>query len=502
MSSEQPDRNWCRLTMPNDLAYVSVVQSFVCNVAVHFGFARDALQGVELAVEEAVANVIEEAFSPDEVAHFDVSCRQIPNGIEIVIHDNGLPYDPALASEYDPHAAIESQEAAGLGHFLIRKSMDAYEFRNLGTEGKETRMVKYVSSLNIADEAPGKEPETPEPPPSEPPAEMADFEVRRMQRSEAIEVARCVYDAYGYSYANEHVYYPERVAAMNEDGQLLSAVAVTESGEMGGHAALIFHEHFAPELGIAVVKKKYRGCKLASRLGEFLVEQALARNISRLQVKQVTVHPYTQKFCRKQGYLDCGFLLAHSPKTLSFKGIADQLEQRNSDVVGFRYLQPPTPATVYLPPRHADMIRRLYANLQAPIEEPAPGDAEDGTGEGETVMNSTVNSLRALAEIRIPHYGADAIGSIKHELRRLRLEEVRVVELFLGLTDPMTAKLTPELEELGFFFTGLMPGADGGDAMIMQLFNGVCIDYGALQIVSDTATKLLAYIAKIDPYAG
>ena len=75
MSSEQPDRNWCRLTMPNDLAYVSVVQSFVCNVAVHFGFARDVLQGVELAVEEAVANVIEEAFSPDEVTTWN----QLPN---------------------------------------------------------------------------------------------------------------------------------------------------------------------------------------------------------------------------------------------------------------------------------------------------------------------------------------------------------------------------------------------------------------------------------------
>lgn len=502
MPQDRPTRDWCKLTIPNDLAYVPIAQSFVRGVASHIGFGDDDIYRLELAVEEATANVIEHAFSQDEVAHFDVSCQRVPNGMEVRIHDNGLPYDPTLAPEYDPTADLDAQEGTGLGGFLMKQLMDEYEIRNLGSKGKETRLVKFLSSLNITEEAPGKEPEVPEPP-SEPSAEQTEFQIRRMRSEEAIEVARCVYDAYGYSYANEHVYYPDRVAAMNENGDILSAVAVAESDEIGGHIALIFHEHFAPELGIAVVKKKFRGCKLATRLGGFLVGEARSRATKGLHVKQVTVHPFTQKFCQKQGYLDCGFLLAHSPKTLSFKGIADELEQRNSDVVGFKYLAPPEPVTIHPPARHAETIRGLYSDLGVPMVVGGTGGRERGAADDdETVMNVSVNSVRSLAEVRIAHYGADTIRMVKQELRRIRLEEVRVVEMFLNLTDPVTAEIVPELEALGFFFTGIMPGTVGGDSVIMQYFNGVDIDYGSLSIVSDAARDLLAYIEKNDPYTA
>lgn len=507
MGDDRLQPGWCKLTVPNDLSYVPVAQSFVAGVASQIGFGQDDLHRIELAVEEASANVIEHAFAPGEDAHFDVLCQRVPHGIEIRIHDDGLPYDPTLAPDYDPSADLDGQDGLGLGGFLMKHLMDEYEFCNLGAKGKETRLVKYLDSPNVVDEEPGKEPETPEPPSSRP-VETTEFAIRAMRPEEAIEVARCVYDAYGYSYANEHVYYPERVAAMNQSGYLLSAVASAESGEIGGHAALIFHEDFAPELGIAVVKREFRGCRLATRIGEFLVEQAISRSIQALQVKQVTVHPYTQKFCQKQGYLDCGFLLAHSPKTLSFKGIADDLGQRNSDVVGMNYLQPPGPVSIYPPERHADMIQKLYASLGVPAAEGTPVDTSrrrpvghDGaSSESATVMSCSVNSMRALAEIRISRYGDDVLRIVKQELRRLRLEEVRVIEMFLALGDPMTREVVPALEELGFFFTGIMPHTSTGDALIMQYFNGAEVDYDAMHVVSDVARELLDYIKQNDPY--
>ncbi len=39
-----------------------------------------------------------------------------------------------------------------------------------------------------------------------------------LQRAQAIEVCRCIYDAYRYTYVNEHLYYPDRVVALNESG--------------------------------------------------------------------------------------------------------------------------------------------------------------------------------------------------------------------------------------------------------------------------------------------
>jgi len=502
MADDSQKPTWCRLTIPNDATHMRLVQQFVSGVAEQIGFDELDRSRIELAVEEAVGNVIEHAFAPGETAHFDVTCDRVPNGIEIRIHDDGLPHDPTLAPEYDPSAALDKQAGEGLGGFLMKKLTDRYEFHNLGAKGKETRLVKFLDTPNVTDEEPGKEPEIPLPPDEEP-AVQAEFEIRQMQREEAIEVARCVYDSYGYSYANEHIYYPERVAAMNESGDILSAVAVSDTGEIGGHVALIFHEHFAPELGIAVVKQKFRGCKLATRLGDFLVGESQSREAAGLQVKQVTVHPYTQKFCQKQGYLDCGFLLAHSPKTLSFKGIADELEQRNSDVVGYKFLRAPEPSDAYLPSRHAEAIRRLYANLDAPLAERNASAAGDpGSDREHSVVNVSINAVRSLAEIRVPQCGDDIVSVLKQELRRVRREEVRVVEMFLPLSDPAAAEVVPELEALGFFFTGIMPGTADGDATIMQYFNGIDIDYSALHVVSEPAQELLAYIEQHDPYSA
>lgn len=493
MPHDRRTRDWSQLTIPNDRAYVPIAQSFACGVARHMGFGDDDVRRIELAVEEAVANVIEHAFASDEVAHFDVSCRRVASGLEIRIHDDGLPYDPTLEPEYDPAAALDAQEGAGLGGFLMKRVMDEYEFRNLGAEGKETRLVKYLSSLNITEEDPGADTEIVETPTAQP-----KFEIRQMRREEAIEVARCVYDAYGYSYPNEHIYYPDRVAAMNESGDLLSAVAVSESGDIGGHMALVFHEHLPPELAIAVVKKKFRGCRLATRLGEFITEQAQRRDATIIHGRPVTVHPYSQQFCQKHGFIECGFLLAHSPKTQSFKGIADEPGQRNSDIVAVKFLAPPKPVTIYPPARHAEIIRSLYAGMDVPV---VLGEAAATTGK-ETVMRVSVNTARSVAETNITRYGTDAINVIKRELRRIRRGEVRIVEMFLDLTDPVTAEIVPEIEDLGFFFTGIMPGTVGGDSIIMQYFNGVDIDYGSLVVVSKQARELLAYIERNTPYAA
>ncbi len=490
--------DWSRLTVSNNLGYLPIILNYVGSIAEHVGFNAEERKRIELATEEVATNVIEQAFSPGEVATFDIICQRIPNGLQIIVHDNGIPYDPTIGESYDPDRDIDSQTSDGLGGFLIREFMDEYQFCNLGPGGKETRLVKFFSSDKVFNkDLPTPEPEIPEPPISQG-TEKIDFSIRLMKPVEAIEVARCIYDSYGYSYANEHVYYPDRIVALNESGTIRSAVAVTNTNEMAGHFALMFYDYLPVEMGIAVTKKKFRGHGLARYLGEFLVEEACRMGLKGVHVKGVTVHPFTQKFSQKLGYKDCGFLLAHSPKTLSFKGIADELSQRNSDVVGFKYLQKPEPKNIYLPEHHAEMILKLFANLETPVvtEEPSSGLPSNF----QTVMNVSINSMRSLGEIRISQYGKDTIMLLRRELHRLRKEEVHVVEMFLSLTDPMTPVFVPEIEKLGFFFTGIMPETTGGDSMILQYLNGVQIEYEDLTIVSDIATELLKYIQGNDPY--
>ncbi len=499
MDNDTISRKWSRLTVSNDLTNLPVILAYVHSEAEKLGFDDTAAKKIELAVEEASANVIKHAFAPGTNETFDIICFQALNGIEIRIHDNGQPFDPSQTAEYDPHAdKLDEISDKGLGSFLMKEFMDQYEYLNLGPEGKETRLLKYLPSSRI-DEHVSRREEEMEAPAEAVVEEPVEFSIRRMQDNEAIEVSRCIYDAYGYSYANENVYYPERVAAMNHDGKLLSAVAVTPDGEMGGHFALIFYDELPPEIGIAVTRKKFRGQKIAGRLAAFLEQEALKRKLPGMQVREVTVHPYTQKFCIKLGFDDCGFLLAHSPKTMSFKGIADTLAQRNSDIVGYKYLSDPKPRTIYPPFHHTGIISKIYDRLKVPVKIEKNVKCDSVPAESE--INVQVYALRALAEITVKKLGHDFIEAIKAQLKNLRREEVRVVELYLPLSDKMLSTVVVRLEMLGFFFTGILPETASGDTMIMQYLNGVNIDYENITTVSDTAKELLAYIREQDPEA-
>ncbi len=479
------------------MGYLTVALGFVCNVAQYAGFGGADLKRIELAVEEAVSNVIEHAFAPDEVANFDIICGRIAGGMEICIRDKGIPWDPTLEEDYQPDADLERQTGRGLGGFLIKQLMDQYEFSNLGRDGKQTRLVKYLDTQPITGGEP--EPKTSEAvEPPKPKPEPVAFEIRRMYPKEAIEVSRAIFDCYGYSYAGEFVYYPDRLAAMNESGQLLSAVAaVRDTGEIGGHCALILHDSLPAELGIGVTKRKFRGHGLIQQLGEYLENQARQLSLNGVHAKEVTVHPYSQKSCQKLGFRDCGFLLAHSPKALSFKGIQDRLTQRNSDVLGFKMLRELDPRELYLPEQHAAVIESIYENLGVPMSWQCSTAAPET--DQKTVMNASIYSVRSLCEIYLPYCGDDAVQILKQELRRVRREEVQVVELYLNLTDPCTPWLVSEAEKIGFFFTGILPETAGGDSVVMQYFNGIQVEYDALVIDQPTTAELLRYVKAQDP---
>ena len=494
------DARRCALTVPSSLAYLSMVQGFVREYARESGFPAADLGRLDLLMEEAATNVIQGAFGGDESTSFDVYCERVPAGIQITVHDEGMPYDPSLTPEYDPGADLESQTGAGLGSFLMQHFADAVEFHNLGSRGKETVVVKYlpadaVTTAPPAEEAPLEEPE------HVPDAERAALEIGPLRPEQAIEVCRCIYDAYRYTYVNEHMYYPDRVIALNESGDMVSAVASTADGEVAGHAALVFPEdtHEVADLAVAAVKAKFRGQSIARRLGEYLEAEAKERGLHGLFIEEVTVHTYTQKFCHRLGFADSGFLLAYSPATTAFAGITGASDARRSVIIGFKYFSPPQPTRIYAPAAHKEVIAGIYERLGAPVT-----FARDTkvNARGLPRLDVSVNTRRSVATIRIPTYGRDLPERIRAEVIRLLHENVTVIDVFLDLSEHGTGRVAAHLEEAGFQFTGLLPGGPSGDWLIMQFFNGVMVDYDGMQIEDPFTAELLGYIRARDPRAG
>ncbi len=486
-----------KITLPNDLEYVPVAIAAVREAAGMVGFSAAEVEELEVAVEEAATNVTEHAYDREEEATFDLILEKIPGGIKVVVKDMGIPFDPEQIPEYELPPEGKAASVSGMGVFLMRAMVDECTFVNLGRGGKETHLVKHLkdASAHAAElefHAAAAEPSVLQ--------EKVEFDVRLMAEHEAIEVSRCAYKSHGYSFFDEHIYYPERLVELNRSGDLISAVAVTRDGTFMGHSALCFQypEDHVAELTFAFVNVEYRGQGALTRMLEFLFHVQCPRPLEGIYAYAVANHVFTQKTNARHGINTCGIFLATSPASWNFKGIPGNPNQRISVVLDFKYTAPPEPMTLYPPPQHAEMVAKLYANVGASHRIAAAGAAA-AAPTGDSEIKTGANELENCAEIFVSRYGADTVRQVRRLLRKFCLEKMAAINLFLNLEDPATYHLTTEFEKMGFFFAGTLPRARVGDTLCLQYLNNVDFDYSTVAAYTDMAKELLSYIREHDP---
>lgn len=499
-------RDFLRLTIPNDLSYLPVVRLCVLETAKMFGFTDEELFKIELALEEAVVNVIEHGFEDDEGGTFDIICERIPRGMEIVIKEMGIPFDPDATPDIGPATDVEEIPSTGLGTLLMKKTMDRIMFRNLGRDGKETRMTKYSAKKRVH-ELLAREEETPGTAPLRGPAvitERIDYIVRRMEPHEAIEVSKGAYRSHGYSFFDDHIYYPDHIIELNRNGQMVSAVAVTREGEFMGHAALVYPVPASriAEATFFFVNPEYRSQGCMNRMYEFLVATDKRYPITGVYGYAVTKHLFSQKTAARHGFGDCAIELATSPETWIFKGIDGDNSQRVSVVASFKYLEDPVPLTLYPPARHRDMVARLYRGLGVEHKLATPVESSLQWTDHRSMIDVSTNTTEGCTEVYVARYGRGALGEVKGLLRELCVKQIAAINLYLNMEDPATYFLVPKLEEMGFFFSGILPMTAIGDTLILQYLNNVDFDYEKVMTYSDTAREILDYVRRCDPNSG
>ncbi len=499
MSITEPCQ-YSKLTIPTDVSYLGVVGTYVRKVAQNFGFDERACLAVVVGVEEAVANIIKEAFAPDDWATLDVSCERVSMGLKIVIKDKGLPFNPTgllspTKSESDDKPLSGPKRALA----VMKQTVDEVYFHNLGLEGKETHLIKYLQTGTIEDYyrvcelEPYKEPSSA--------SKMVEFEVRPMQPHEAIEVSKCFYKAYGYSFVYRQIYYPDRIVELNEKREISSVVAVTRHGEIMGHCALLRWDSRpdVAELGFAVVKPEFRGQGCLTRLTEYLIAKAKSEKTQALFVLAATNHTYSQRVIHRFGFNDCGLLVGFGPATLSFKGLTETLSQRETYLVCFKYVTKPEAFPIYAPEHHKEIIRMLYGNIGVEPDFEVPADPGPRFLEPHSKLKTVHYSPAAFARIDIEHYGSDVLTEVKARLKELCLKHIEVIHLYCSMEDPLTYLMTREFEQLGFFFIGIKPSSSVGDPLILQYFNNVAIDYDRIKLTSPVGEELRSYVKGHDP---
>jgi anti-sigma regulatory factor (Ser/Thr protein kinase)/GNAT superfamily N-acetyltransferase len=498
------DKERSVLAVPNDIGYLPAIQAYAGEIAGKLGFNRSDTAKILLALEEAVVNVVEHAFEEGEKESYEVIFETVTAGVRIIIKDKGMPFDPNMVPEYSTPVDID-QIPTGLGSHLMKTSVDEFEFHNLGREGKEIHLIKYLPFKSVVDLHEASELERYEGVRDEKvkAVEKKTYELRTMLITESLEVSKLFYRAYGYSYGIESIYYPDRFTRLHEDGAIVSVVTIADNAVVG-HVALVkeHKESIIAEAAMAVVRPDFRGQGCQSGMIHALVDKAHEIGLAAIFSKAVTNHPYAQKAGQSAGFKRCALVLGLIPADRSFKGINAALSQRETVIYGFMPLKNPPGITIYPPAHHREFIEYLYRYLgldRIMAAPEGPSTAKAVTGDGTSAITTTVVPTYNRAIIAIQRYGEHVVSEVKVILKDLCLKKIDQITFYLPLSDPSTGLLCEEFEKMGFFFGGILPFYDLGDALILQYLNNVSIDYNAVQVASEAAEKIVAYIKARDP---
>ena len=137
------------LVIPNETQYLSTVRDAVNSVVHESDFPNDDVHRIILAVDEAVANIMEHAFEGRESESeltITMSLDADETKFEVIILDSGNEFDPADIATPNMMEHVAAGRRNGLGIFLMRQIMDEVKYTFVNGYRNELRMVKYVHS--------------------------------------------------------------------------------------------------------------------------------------------------------------------------------------------------------------------------------------------------------------------------------------------------------------------------------------------------------------------
>jgi anti-sigma regulatory factor (Ser/Thr protein kinase) len=133
------------LTVPSDLENLARIAEFVTDSALRLGLDEEQAFEVQMATDEACANIIEHAYGPDVEGEIRICCALEGDDFVVSIRDQGAPFDPQNVPEPDLTCPLEDRQIGGLGLYFMRKLMDRVDFCCWPGKGNEVRMYKRRS---------------------------------------------------------------------------------------------------------------------------------------------------------------------------------------------------------------------------------------------------------------------------------------------------------------------------------------------------------------------
>ena len=473
-----------RFKLKSKISVIGSVSDFAYKWGFNVGLSSADAARLSLAIDELISDIVLHAY-PDEEGEFDITFIRNADFIEIIAHELGEPFDPTR-HQYKIENVVNGGNFEGAGFALIKYLVDDFVFINKGRAGKEFRIIKNMDSEHIADGILLKD----EPKHSD---VRQDYHLSPVTADDAEDVAKLIYQTYGYTYAKVELYYPKKIELEMELGDKFGVVARTAAKTMVGYFAVLrTTDAKIGEVGEAVVSIHHRQRGIMTMMLNALIDQARKKGLIGLFGEAVTVHTISQKVNHKFGFVSTALLLAKCPM-VKFKGLVEDPPQNVSVLVDYLPLEKSGDSKRYFPKEYKPILQEIYANLGILV---SASRASRPQYQNPSELELKLQYQLKYALIIVRQYGMDFTERISRKLEVLRNKRLRVVYIDLPLHDPGTKFIIKELKQLGFIFSGLMPNFHSEkDYLRMQkLFKK--LEISPIQLYTDLAKKIKSTIKK------
>jgi serine/threonine-protein kinase RsbW len=132
------------LQVPSSTENLAMIREFISSAAQQAGFDSSDAAKLELAVDEACANVIEHAYGHDISKEVIVRVTLDDEMLSIDIEDTGRGFDPSLIQPEELEQLINKRKTGGLGMRLMKTLMDEVRYEIEPGKKNALHMVKRI----------------------------------------------------------------------------------------------------------------------------------------------------------------------------------------------------------------------------------------------------------------------------------------------------------------------------------------------------------------------
>jgi anti-sigma regulatory factor (Ser/Thr protein kinase) len=139
--ANMPSKN--ELTVPGNFENLARISRFIEEAAIQAKLDDRGIYAIQMAVDEACTNIIEHAYGGEGRGDLRLACTVKKDGLQVVIYDQGSPFDPAQVPALNTEAPLHERPSGGVGLFFIRKLVDRVEFKFGTPQGNQLILFKH-----------------------------------------------------------------------------------------------------------------------------------------------------------------------------------------------------------------------------------------------------------------------------------------------------------------------------------------------------------------------